>query len=73
MKTLTILAALLIGTAASAETIIIDGCEVKLRAGTNYYNKVDPSCKGTLAIHGPSKGEDARAERLAAAEKPAKH
>lgn len=53
---------------ASAETTIINGCEAFKVEGANYYNLVDPTCKDSISVYSSSRGEDARAERLAAEE-----
>ena len=42
--TAAMIGALLMPFAAFADTKIVDGCEIVTVEGTNYSNKVDPTC-----------------------------
>ena len=67
---LMVMTVLFVSTSAFAETKNFDGCEVRMVPGTNYYNLVDPRCKGEMALHSSSRAEDSRAERLASKDEP---
>lgn len=70
MKKLHLTAALALALStlsASAETTVIDSCEAFKVEGANYYNFTDPTCVTGQALNSSSSGEDARAERAAAA------
>lgn len=50
--------AVLIGTAALADTKIINGCEVRKADNGNYYSRVDGGCNGTLGAFFKPSGEE---------------
>lgn len=53
----------IVGTAAMAETKIINGCEVRKAENGSYFYKVNPGCVGTLGAYIKASGEDALNER----------